>query len=126
MRRHCLPCEATFEMDLPRCPTCGSRLLTDDERMLWYQAQEELTNQSFVPAHVLDGPVDEAFLCELLRDAGVPYIVRGHRYDGFQGTFASQEGWGVLLVPEDEIQKALDLVALYQQSQVVEEGEVEG
>jgi len=120
---YCLPCDAVFEKDLRICPDCGSRLLTDDERELWHQVQEDLTNQSFVPVHVLEGPIDEAILSELLSDADVAHIVRGgHGYDAFRTAFTAQEGWGVVLVPEDDIEKAHEIIHLYQSSQVVEEG----
>ena len=118
--RYCLPCNATYEANLRHCPDCGSRLLTEAERQLWYKAQEELTNQTFVPVHVLEGPVEEAILKELLVDAQVPYIVRGHRNDGFLTTFRAQMGWGVLLVPEEDMERARGVVRAYQESQVVD------
>lgn len=122
--RHCITCNASFHRDdVRRCPDCGSRLLTDEEKALWHEAQEELTNRSFVPAHVLEGPVDEAFLTEIFSDAGIPWIVRGHRSDGFMTTFRAQKGWGVLLVPEGDLRRARELVEAYLASAVESDGE---
>ncbi len=116
--RYCLPCNATYEKDLRVCPDCRSRLLDGNERDLWLAAQEELTNQRFVPVHVLEGPVEEALLQSLLGDAGIPWIIRGHRADGFLAAFTSQTGWGVLLVTEEDIPRARELIELFQESAV--------
>ena len=118
---YCLPCNAEYVVQMRTCPDCGSRLLTENERQLWLKAQDELTNQCFVPVHVLEGPVEEAILKSVFDDAGVPWMIRGHRADGFLAAFTSQTGWGVLLVPEDDLERARRLVELFKKSAVQDE-----
>jgi hypothetical protein len=119
--RYCLPCHAEYVVDMPRCPSCGSRLLTEEEKLLWNEAQEELTNQSFVPVHVLEGPVDRALIPAILNDAGVPHMIRGDTADAFTAAFFAQRGWGVVLVPEEDVTRAKDVIKAYNEATVPED-----
>lgn len=121
--RHCIACKADYAADPHRCPDCGSRTLDEEERALWYRVREDLTQEEFVPVHVLDGPVDEAFLTELLTDAGIPWVVHGHRQDPLGSAYLAQRGWGVVLVAEDSFENAREIVRIYNES-VVDEAEI--
>jgi hypothetical protein len=121
--RYCLPCHAEYILELHTCPTCGSRLLSEEERRLWLDAQEELSNQTFVPVHVLDGPVEKALIPAILTDAGVPHLIRGDTSDAFTSAFFAQRGWGVVLVPEDDVSWARDVIRAYTEATVPEEEE---
>lgn len=120
--RYCLPCKAEYEDDYIRCPDCGSRTMTVDERDAWYRVREELTQEEFVPVHVFDGPVDKAIITELFSDEGVPWVVHGHTQDPLGSAYTAQRGWGVLMVIEDDLERARELIAQYEDSVVLDEG----
>ena len=119
--RHCIPCNADYQDDPHRCPDCRSRTLTTAERDLWYQVRDDLTQEEFVPVYVLDGPVDQAFLSELLTDADVPWVIQGGQGDPLGSAYRSQMGWGVVLVAEDSVERAREVIEMYENSVVVED-----
>lgn len=120
---YCLPCHAEYITKPTRCPTCGGRLMTENERILWLQEQEELTNETLRPVHLLEGLVDKAILGALLTDAEVPFIIRGDPTDSFHAAMVAQYGWGVILVPDEEFVRARDIIRTYLESVVPESEE---
>lgn len=108
--RHCVACHTEFTTDTRRCPDCGSRTLDARELKLWHIAQDELTQESFVPAGVLEGPVEAGFVEQVFADNDIPHIVRSYGDDGFGSIWQPQTGWGVLLVLDDDRGRAKSLL----------------
>ena len=109
--RHCIPCHSSFLQDPLRCPECSGRTLNEEELALWRAAQEELTDESFEVAAILEGPVEGALVVEVFEEAGIPYILRAHGADGFSMIFSPQAGWGVVQVTQGDVAQARELVA---------------
>jgi hypothetical protein len=117
--RHCIVCHAEYAADPRRCPDCGTRTLSDNEVHVWTELRDDLTNEAMVATHVFEGPVDRALLTEILRTEQVPHMVRGNDFGG--ATLSAQPGgWGVLLVTEDDVERAKSLIAQYEESVVPE------
>lgn len=121
--RYCLPCGAEYNDEVLRCADCGCRTVSEAERRTWQDMRDALTHEHFVPLHVLEGPVDQAFLTELFDDAGIPWVLHGHQHDALGSIFRPQAGWGVLMVPEEDVDRARDVVEQYKRSVVVESSE---
>lgn len=118
--RYCIPCHAEYAVNLHHCPDCGARTFSEQEHQMWLTAREEMTQEHFVPVHVFDGPVDKAILQELFSDAEVPFVVHDHGADVLQPLYAGAQGWGVLLVPEDDVEQARDLIRQFREAAVKE------
>lgn len=108
--RHCVACHSEYTTEVRRCPDCGSRTLDARELKLWHIAQDELTHESFVPAGVLEGPVEAGFVDQVFADNDIPHIVRSYGGDGFGPIWQPQTGWGVLLVLDEDRDQARELL----------------
>jgi hypothetical protein len=88
------------------------------------EAQAGLDQERMVPLKLLESQVDRAILTEMLDERSIPWVVHGEGAGtAFGNLFASQEGFGVLLVPEPELERARDIVRDYDNSVVLGEGE---
>ena len=101
--RHCVTCDADYENDPTRCPSCGSVTLTDHEVLLWREQRTALAEEHFAPVKVLEGPADEAFVREMLEESGFDFQIVVHPDDAFAPLLASSRGYGVVLVPESDV-----------------------
>ena len=118
--RHCLACNAEYNSDaVQTCPDCGGRTISEEELGLWNQLRDDLSQEHFVPVRVFDGPVDKALITEIFDDHDVPFVV--HDPQTLGEIFHAQDGWGVLLVPVDEVTRAKDLLRQYDEAVVPEE-----
>jgi predicted nucleic acid-binding Zn-ribbon protein len=118
--RHCLPCHAAYaDESVGICPDCGSRTVTEAEKELFAAEREALSQEEFVAVRTFDGPVDRAFLTEILSDHGVPWVV--HAPATLSALFAPQAGFGVLLVASDAVEQARRLLRDYDRSVVPED-----
>jgi hypothetical protein len=95
--------------------------MSEEEHRLWLKQQEELTNEALRPVHILEGPVDRAIIPSILHDAGVPHVIRGGPMDSFHVALTAQHGWGVVLVPEEDVTRARDVIRTYLESTVPED-----
>jgi hypothetical protein len=110
--RHCVACHVDFKGDdIYTCPDCGNRTLDSNEQRLWLMARQELSNEDYAIAGVLDGPVEAQFVDDVFTAEGVHHIVQAYGEDGFGAIWTTQHGWGVLLVLEPEMEKARALLA---------------
>lgn len=122
--RHCIACNAGYESEPATCPDCGSRTLGEAELQMLQEAQAGLDQERMVPLKLLESQVDRAILTEMLDERSIPWVVHGEGAGtAFGNLFASQEGFGVLLVPEPELERARDIVRDYDNSVVLGEGE---
>ncbi|MBU0673919.1 MAG: DUF2007 domain-containing protein [Proteobacteria bacterium] len=49
-------------------------------------------------------------LKKLLEDHGIPGMLHSYRDSAYDGIFQNQYGWGALMVPEDDLQRAAAIV----------------
>ncbi len=108
--RYCLPCKAEYARDVKTCPTCGGRTLTPEEHRLWEMAREELSTEAFVEVAVLDGPIEAGLIEGILKEQGIPYVLRTTAGDDISMIFRPAEGWGVLMVLEEDAEQVRRIV----------------
>ena len=121
--RYCIPCTAHYVDGFHRCPSCGSRTVDELENRMWHEVRDGLTNEEMVAVRLLDGPVDKAILTEIMSDNNVPWVVHGPTNDAFAALHRSQTGWGVLMVLEEFVPRAQELVRLYDEAVIPEPAE---
>ncbi len=113
--RYCLPCRVEYIDSVHACPDCGARTLTPAEHALVKLVESDLAHESMVPVKVLEGPVDTAFLGEMMDVANIPHVIH-ENVGAFGGAFTTHDGWGVLLVIESMAEQARELVRQYDAS----------
>lgn len=99
--RTCCHCGAEYVVETWYCLTCGGLTLDAAQLRAWKVAQRELDEEVFVPVAVFEDAVEQALILEMLEQDEVPTLVHGHQTDGLGPAFLSQEGWALLLVPEE-------------------------
>jgi hypothetical protein len=72
--------------------------MTDDDRR-------------FVPVHTLSNRFEADALLAALEQEGIPTLLRSFEETPYDGLFISQRGWGLILVPEELLSEAGEIVA---------------
>lgn len=120
--RICLQCDSEF-VDAPAlCRSCGARTSTMEEAELYRSLRERMRTEDLVVVTTLEGPVDEAILGRLLFDAGIVFAIHG---GGGTGPFPGVDqgaglDFGTLMVLEDQLAHASDIVRHYRAAVVTE------
>lgn len=120
--RVCQACDAEYVDDPPVCRSCGAATLTPDEAALQDSMQARISSEKLVAVHELEGPVDEAIIGQLLAEAGIPHAIQGGSSHGpLTGVdHGVGQGYGTLLVLEEHVDDARQVVERYQRAVVVE------
>lgn len=108
--RHCIPCDSDFKEAPENCPTCGGITVDEEQLASWRSARDELTDQSFEVVAIVAGPVESGLFEQVFQGEGIPYILRTYSDDGLGMIFRPQRGWGILMVPHNELGRGRDLV----------------
>lgn len=109
--RYCLRCDIEFEDHVGHCSDCERPTVDFETYRLRVEAIESAQQEPLDRVHTFDGPVDKAIICDMLADAGVPFVVDDHAGDVLQPAMSFAAGGGVLLVPRSFVEEARDIVA---------------
>lgn len=74
------------------------------------EEREGIPRSSLVRVHTLESRFEADLLVDALRQEGVPVLVRCYEETAYDGLFVTQMGWGALLVPAADQEKATDLI----------------
>lgn len=70
----------------------------------------ETDRQSLVQVHVVEDHFEAEILLGALRLEGIECICRSHEEIAYNGLFVLQRGWGTILVREDQMQLARQII----------------
>lgn len=119
--RHCLACESEYLDDPLECRSCGALTVSPEEARLFHELRERMTREDLVAVATLESPVEEAIIGRLLVEAHIPYAVQGGQHQGpFPGV--GLPGYGSLLVLEDQVERAAEVVRHYRRAVVEDRG----
>ena len=109
--RSCVQCDAIFDGEPVTCPSCGSPTVDEALRAGFGRIAEDLRAEALVAVHTFDGPADRAILLDLFRQLGIPHAAGGAPL--LHAAAAVGDGWGALLVPEDSVVRARQVLRDY-------------
>lgn len=69
-----------------------------------------MEDQSFTRVHVLDNRFEADLLMAALEQEGIPAMLRSFEETPYDGLFVPQKGWGLILVAEDDLDRARRLI----------------
>lgn len=109
--RYCLRCDIEFVDGITHCSDCGAPTVTEEAARLREAALAAAEQEPLDQVHTFEGPVDKAIICDMLRDAGIPFVVHDHSADALQPLMAWRVGGGALLVPRSFTEEVRDIIA---------------
>ena len=118
--RICLECESEYMDDPAECRSCGARTSSPEEAAVWQSLRDRMATEDLVAVATLEGPVEEAIIGRMLVEAGVVYAIHGgSRSAPFPGVDSGGAlGFGKLLVLEDQVELAAEVVRHYRRAVV--------
>jgi len=69
-----------------------------------------MEDPAFVRVHALGNRFEADLLMTALEQEGIPAILRSFEETPYDGLFVPQKGWGLILVPEDQLEEASRLI----------------
>lgn len=109
--RSCVQCDAIFDGEPITCPVCGTPTVDEAVRAGFDRIAADLRAEALVPVYTFDGPADRAILLDLFRQLGIPHAAGGAPL--LHAGSAVGDGWGDLLVPEDSVARARQVLRDY-------------
>ena len=96
------------------CPACGKALTVPGEAE-WQLLQEAGTSRldstsRFTVEWVFHGAVEAAVTKAALDDAGISYLADDFQRNPYDGALATQFGWGRILVREQDVERAKEII----------------
>ena len=95
------------------CPTCGNAVVVPGEAewQLIREAEGKPDSASkFVVGWIFHTAVEAQLGKDALDEAGVRYLAEDFLKNPYDGAFATQFGWGRILVREDDVQRAKEVI----------------
>lgn len=122
--RICLECESEYVDDPSECRSCGARTSSPEQAAVWRSLRDRMATEDLVAVATLESPVEEAIIGRMLGEAGVVFAIHGGSRSGpFPGVDSGGAlGSGKLLVLEDQVEIAAEVVRHFRAS-VVPEGQ---
>jgi hypothetical protein len=108
--KYCPECGAEFFDDIKRCSECELDLVSEQD---WakIRADRSMENQEYFRKVKT---VENQFEADILKDAldkeGIPVLVRSFQDTSFNGIFIPQKGWGIILVPDEYLEKTKEVI----------------
>jgi DNA-directed RNA polymerase subunit RPC12/RpoP len=96
------------------CPACGKALRVpgeaESEPVLKGKAAEQDSKSRFTVERVFHEAVEAAVAKAALDEAGIPYLAEDFQRNPYDGVLATQFGWGRILVREQDVERAKEII----------------
>ena len=67
--------------------------------------------EDYVRTATLENENEARLLVSILKDRGVPHLLRSYHDTAFDGLFQSQKGWGSISAPESYQEEILEIIS---------------
>ena len=67
--------------------------------------------EDYVKTAILENENEARLLESILKDRGVPHLLRSYHDTAFDGLFQSQKGWGSISAPESYQEEILEIIS---------------
>jgi hypothetical protein len=70
-----------------------------------------MSEENFKKITVAENKFEADLIAQTLQQEGIPCIIRSYHDTAYDGIFIPQKGWAAVMVPEEEEEKAGDIIA---------------
>lgn len=70
-----------------------------------------MSEENFKKITVAENKFEADLIAQTLQQEGIPYMIRSYHDTAYDGIFIPQKGWAAVMVPEEEEERAGDIIA---------------
>jgi hypothetical protein len=70
-----------------------------------------MSEENFKKITVAENKFEADLIAQTLQQEGIPCMIRSYHDTAYDGIFIPQKGWAAVMVPEEEEEKAGDIIA---------------
>jgi hypothetical protein len=70
-----------------------------------------MSEENFKKITVAENKFEADLIVQTLQQEGIPCMIRSYHDTAYDGIFIPQKGWAAVMVPEEEEEKAGDIIA---------------
>lgn len=110
--KYCPECENEFIDKVKLCPECDVSLITESQWEEISAGRDERAKLVFRPVKVAENQFEADVIRDILQQEGMPVLIRSYMDTAYNGIFLPQKGWGTVNVPEQDVEKAKEIIQL--------------
>jgi hypothetical protein len=75
------------------------------------EARELMKKENLKKITVVENKFEADLIAQTLQQEGIPCMIRSYHDTAYDGIFIPQKGWAAVMVPEENEDKAVDIIA---------------
>jgi hypothetical protein len=108
--KYCPNCEIEYLDTIEECADCKTRLIGEEALKKLLAEREQEAREVFVKVATVDNKFEADVLSNTLKKECIPVMVRSFHDTAYNGIYIPQKGWGVILVPAEDKDKAEEII----------------
>jgi hypothetical protein len=109
--KYCPNCEIEYLDTIEECADCKARLIGEEAMKKLMEKREREAQEVFVKVATVDNKFEADVLSNTLKKECIPVMVRSFHDTAYDGIYNPQKGWGIILVPAEDKDKAEEIIA---------------
>jgi hypothetical protein len=109
--KYCPNCEIEYLDTIDECADCKTRLIGEEAMKKLLAEREREAREVFVKVATVDNKFEADVLTNTLKKECIPVMVRSFHDTAYDGIYIPQKGWGIILVPAEDKDKAEEIIA---------------
>ena len=108
--KYCPNCETEYLDTIEECADCKTRLIGEEALKKLLAEREREAREVFVKIATVDNKFEADVLTNTLKKECIPVMVRSFHDTAYDGIYIPQKGWGIILVPAENKDKAEEII----------------
>jgi hypothetical protein len=109
--KYCPNCEIEYLDTIDECADCKTRLIGEESMKKLLAEREREAREVFVKVATVDNKFEADVLSNTLKKECIQVMVRSFHDTAYDGIYIPQKGWGIILVPAEDKDKAEEIIA---------------
>jgi hypothetical protein len=109
--KYCPNCEIEYFDTIDECADCKTRLIGEEAMKKLLAEREREAREVFVKVATVDNKFEADVLTNTLQKECIQVMVRSFHDTAYDGIYIPQKGWGIILVPAEDKDKAEEIIA---------------
>jgi hypothetical protein len=108
--KYCPNCETEYLDTIEECADCKTRLIGEEALKTLLADREREAREVFVKIATVENKFEADVLTNTLKKECIPVMVRSFHDTAYDGIYIPQKGWGIILVPAEDKDKAEEII----------------